>query len=67
MRRFRPPPGWLPLRAERVARALPSAGIGKWLVESARTAPAAGGTFSERKALRNRQCLPASCPKARGS
>ena len=31
LRRFRPPPGWLPLRAERVARALPSAGIeGGW-------------------------------------
>ena len=30
-RRFRPPPGWLPLRAERVARALPSAGVeGGW-------------------------------------
>jgi hypothetical protein len=27
----------------------------RWLVESARTAPAAGGILSERKALRNRQ------------
>ena len=38
----------------------------KWLVESARTAPAAGGILSERKALRNRQCLPASCPEGAG-